>query len=241
MLLTLTSIWVFLIVFVGIFVQGVAGFGLALVMMPLLSQMLGVTAAAPLVALIAAVAELTILLRYRQAVNFSAIWRLALASVIAAPLGVFGLRWLPADVALTGLGLVVSGYAIYALLRLHLPELVHSSWAYVFGFAAGLLSGAYNTSGPAYVIYGSCRRWEPAEFKGNLQGVFLTSGLTTILSHALSGHYTPMVWQYWLLALPAVALGLWAGARVDKKLNPKLFRQLILWLLLIIGARLLWA
>jgi len=240
MIFTLTAIWVFLTVFAGIFVQSVAGFGLALIMMPLLSHMLGVTAAAPLVALIAAVAELTILLRYRQAVNLSSIWRLALASVIAAPLGVWGLRWLPPDVALTGLGLVVAGYAIYALLRLHLPQLNHPSWAYFFGFGAGLLSGAYNTSGPAYVIYGSCRRWEPAEFKGNLQGVFLTSGLTTILSHTLAGHYTVDIWQYWLLALPAVGLGFWVGGRVDKKLNPKLFRQLVLWLLLIVGVRLLW-
>jgi uncharacterized membrane protein YfcA len=240
MLLTLTSIWVFLIVFVGIFVQGVAGFGLALVMMPLLSQMLGVTAAAPLVALIAAVAELSILMRYRQAVSLSAIWRLALAAMIAVPLGVWGLHWLPPDLALTGLGLVVMGYAIYALLRLHLPKLNHPSWAYFFGFWAGLLSGAYNTSGPAYVIYGSCRRWEPAEFKGNLQGVFLISGATTIFSHALAGHYTPEVWQYWLLALPAVALGLWVGGHVDKKLDPQMFRQLVLWLLLLIGLRLLW-
>src|SRR5690606_258953 len=97
----LTSLWIFLIVFVGIFVQSVAGFGLALVMMPLLTTLLGLPAAAPLVAIIAAVAEFTILIRYREALNLKAIGRLSAASVIAVPIGVWGLRWIPSDVALT--------------------------------------------------------------------------------------------------------------------------------------------
>lgn len=235
-----TPLWIFLIVFVGIFVQSVAGFGLALVMMPLLTTLLGLPAAAPLVAIIAAVAEFTILIRYREAVNLKAIGRLSAASVIAVPIGVWGLRWIPSDVALTGLGLVVTGYAIYALLRLRLPELLHPAWAYLFGFGAGLLSGAYNTSGPAFVIYGSCRRWEPAEFKGNLQGAFLINGVTVIASHALAGHYTATVLQSWLIALPAIGLALWLGGRVDRKLNPIIFRQIVLWLLVILGVRLMW-
>ncbi len=235
-----TALWLFLIVFAGVFVQSVSGFGLALVLMPLIASLLGVNAAAPLVAIIAIVAELTILIRYRESIQLTSIWRLAVASVLAVPVGVWGLAWLPARIALTGLGLVVVGYAIYALLRLRLPRLEHPNWAFFFGACAGLLSGAYNTSGPPYVIYGSCRRWEPAEFKGNLQSVFLISGTTAILSHALAGHYTAEIARYWLLALPAIGLGLWAGGRLDKKLNPILFRQIILWLLLILGLRLLW-
>lgn len=71
------------------------------------------------------------------------------------------------------LGVVIVAYALYALFNPTLPELAQRSWAYGFGFAGGVLSGAYNTSGPPVVIYGTCRCWQPAEFKSNLQGYFL--------------------------------------------------------------------
>ncbi len=207
----MTLFLLILSVFLGIFVQSVAGFGLALVMMPILSTVMGVNAAAPLVAIIATVAEFTILIRYREALNLRAIWRLSLAAVLGVPLGVWLVRWLDANITLTALGCVVIGYALYGLLRLRLPELKQPGWAYFFGFAAGLLSGAYNTSGPAYVIYGNCRRWEPAEFKGNLQGAFLVSGLTSIASHWLAGNFTGQIGQYFLLSLPMMGLALWLG------------------------------
>ena len=236
----LTPLWIFLVTFIGVVVQSVSGFGLALVMMPLVTKLLGLNAAAPLVALIAFLAEVVLLLRYRENLNLKAIGRMAAAAVLAVPLGVWGLRRIPATTALTGLGVIVIVYALYALLRLRLPELHHPAWAYLFGFMAGSLSGAYNTPGPAYVIYGSCRHWSPAEFKGNLQGAFLVSGIVVVASHFLARHYTPLVLQNTLVTLPAIGLGIWAGGRVDRKLNPLTFRHIVLWLLLVLGVSLIW-
>ncbi len=236
----LTPLWIFLITFTGVAVQSVSGFGLALVMMPLITKLLGLNAAAPLVALIAFISEIIILIRYREDLNFKAIGRMTAAAMLAVPFGVMGLRHIPTTTALTGLGIIVTAYALYALLRLRLPELHHPAWAYLFGFMAGLLNGAYNTPGPAYVIYGSCRRWSPAEFRGNLQGAFLVSGIIVVASHILTGHYTPLVLQNILIALPAIGLGIWTGGRIDRKLNPLTFRQIVLWLLLVLGVSLIW-
>lgn len=228
-----------LVMFFATFVQGSAGFGMALVSMPLLVGVLGVRTATPLVALLGSATEIIMLVRYREAFNWRAVARLSAASLVGIPLGVVLLGRLDEQIVTTALGVVIIGYAIYALAGPALPQLAHRAWAYSFGFVAGLLSGAYNTSGPAVVMYGSCRRWLPAEFKSNLQGFFLFNSVMVLLVHGLSGNFTPVVWHNFLLGMPTAVLGLLAGFCLDRRLNPQLFRRIVLVLLLVLGVRLL--
>jgi uncharacterized membrane protein YfcA len=226
---------VVIIVFFAIFTQSLTGFGLALVSMPLLTALLGVQTTAPLVALIALLAEAVLLLYYREALNVRVIWRLILASMVGVPIGVLAIRSLDEEVVLTLLGIIVAGYALYALLKLRLPAIDGPIWAYGAGFLAGILGGAYNTAGPPVIVYGNCRLWPPAEFKGNLQGFFLINSAVVIASHALAGNYSPDVLRYGLLTLPAVGAGLVAGLALSKRVSAAAFRTIVLWLLLVLG------
>jgi len=226
---------VFLIIFLAIFTQSLTGFGLALVSMPLLTVILGIQTAAPLVALIGLVTELVLLIYFRQALNLQVVWRLALASVVGVPLGVLVLQRVDESLVLAFLGLVVAGYALYALMNFRLPAVQQVGWAYGAGFLAGILGGAYNTSGPPVIIYGHCRGWSPAAFKGNLQGFFLLNTVVILISHFLAANFTPLVWQYGLVALPAAALGIVAGLGLDKRINPLTFRKIVLVALLLLG------
>lgn len=228
-----------LAIFFAVFTQSLAGFGVALVAMALLPGLVGIQAATPLVALVAVTIEVFLLLRYREALNLRAVWPLALASIFGIPVGLWALKGVKEELFLTVLGLVIAGYALYALFRFKLPELRHPFWAYGLGFLAGAIGGAYNTSGPPVIIYGNCRRWPPAEFKSNLQGFFMISSIFITLSHALSGNLTPQVWQYYLWALPAMALGILGGTSLDKFINQETFRKIVLWLLVAMGMRLM--
>lgn len=230
---------VVLILFLAVFTQSLTGFGLGLVSMPLLTPLLGIEQSGPLVSLIGLTTELLLLIHHRRAFRLQATWRLALASMVAVPIGIWGVRALDEQLVLNGLGALVTGYGLYALLKFRLPRLEATGWAYGFGFVAGLLGGAYNTSGPPSIIYGSCRGWRPAEFKANLQGLFLLNGLLVSSNHILGGHFTPALWHYYWLALPAVAIGLVAGFAVDGWVSPHRFRQLVLFLLVGVGLRLL--
>jgi uncharacterized membrane protein YfcA len=49
---------------------------------------------------------------------------------------------------------------------------------------------------------------------------------------------TPLVWQNYLTALPVLGLGMWLGLRLDSRLNPVLFRKVVLSLLVVLGLRL---
>jgi uncharacterized membrane protein YfcA len=229
------------VIFFAVFTQSLAGFGSALVAMALLPALVGIHVAAPLVALMAGTIELLLLARYRNALNFQAVWRLALASIIGIPLGVLALRQLDERLILALLGVVIAGYALYGLLNFKLPRLSHHAWAYGFGFMAGMLGGAYNTSGPPAILFGNCRQWTPAEFRGNLAGFFLLNDAIVIATHAWGHNMTPVVLHSYLWALPAIGLGLLAGISLDRYLNPEIFRKVVLGLLVVMGVRLIFA
>lgn len=234
----MTDALVFGVVFAAVLMQTLAGFGSAMVAMALLPYWVGLLVAAPLVALVAATLEVVVLVYWRQALTWRAIRQLNVGMVLGVPLGMLALSRVEAGILLPVLGGVLVAYALYALLNLRLPELRHSRWAYGAGALAGVLGGAYNVSGPPVVVYGHCRRWTPAQFKANLQAFFLLGDALVIVGHGVAGNLTPTVWQNYLLALPAIALGLIAGLALERFVPPSVFRRMALILLVVLGVRL---
>ncbi|MEW5718334.1 MAG: sulfite exporter TauE/SafE family protein [Chloroflexota bacterium] len=233
------SFGIVLTIFLAIFTQSLTGFGTGLVSMALLPAFVGIRVSAPLVALTAGTLELALVIRYRDTLNVQSVWRLLLAALVGIPVGIISLRNLDERIGLTLLGIVLVAYPLYALFSPRLPKLEGRPWPYIFGFVAGLLGGAYNTSGPPVIIYGDSRRWSPAEFKANLQGFFLLNDALVIASHALSGNLTPWVWENFLLTLPAIVLGMLTGLALSRFINPALFRQIVLVLLIVLGLRMI--
>ncbi|MCB8946209.1 MAG: sulfite exporter TauE/SafE family protein [Ardenticatenaceae bacterium] len=227
------------ITFLAIFTQSVSGFGLGLVAISLLANVMGIRAASPLVSLIGITAQFTILLYYRRDFNLRAVARLAATAILGIPIGLYFLRQVDSGIVTAVLGLVLISYSLYTLIGFKMPRLDHPLWAYSLGFVSGMLGGAYNTSGPPVIIYGACQEWPRAEFKSNLQGYFLLVSSTSAVGHALSGNITSTVWHNYLFALPAIALGIIIGVSLDKRINPHYFRQLVLIMLIILGLRLI--
>ncbi len=155
-------------------------------------------------------------------------------------LGYLALRRVPEQALLPLLGLVIAGYALYALWGRRPPELRHPAWGLAAGLLAGLLGGAYNTAGPPAIIYGDCRRWPPPEFKSNLQAFFMVSDGLVLLGHAFAGNLTRAVMTHYAVTLPAIVLGLWLGLSLERRIRLAGLRTLALALLLMLGARLIW-
>lgn len=226
------------VVFLAVLVQAFSGFGVALVSMAFLPGLLGIQVAAPLVALVALTLEAVLLVRFRLHLKPKAVLPLILVSIAGIPIGVWALQALDEDVVLAVLGVVIAGYALYALLQFRLPELVNPLWAVLAGFLAGVLGGAYNTSGPPVVIYADCRRWQPAEFKANLQSFFLVSDLFVVAAHVFSRNLSAQVWQSYFWCLPAIAGGIVLGTLLSGRIEALAFRRVVLVLLVGLGLRL---
>ncbi len=235
------NIIVILAVFLAVFTQSLSGFGSALVAMALLPSVLGIQTATPLVAVVMIPLEFYLLFHYRHALNVAVIWRVIVAAILGIPFGIIFLTQLDEKIVLTVLGIVITGYSLFAMMNLTLPKMAHPAWGYFFGFLGGLLGGAYNTSGPPVIVYGNCLSWDPDEFKSNLQGYFLIASIAIAIGHAWNRNLTPDVWRLFLISLPAIAIGIWAGTSLDKFLNPETFRKIVLGLLILMGLRLIFA
>ena len=233
------AVTIFLTLFFAFLTFGLTGFGSGLIGMALLTPLLGLGTAAPMFAAVSICAECLMFLRYREHIQLQSVWRLATASLIAIPIGILLVPRLNEHVVLIILGLILAGYGTYSLFMPHLPQLTNRRWGFSFGFVSSLLTGAYNSGGPPLVIYGNLARWSREEFKSNLPGMFMLNSAVVITTHLLAGHYSQSVLQDVLIGLPAMLIGLVVGWSLDKRVNPEMFRRIVLFLLVVIGVRLI--
>jgi uncharacterized membrane protein YfcA len=217
------------------FTKSILGFGEALVAVPLLALALDVQTASPVSMLMAASVTLMMVFRYWRSIDLRAIWRLTAAAVIGIPLGIGVLKNLP-EAWLTGaLGALLIVIGLYYLLRPALPARPEHYWAYLLGFSAGVLGGAYNIAGPALVVYGTLRRWQPEQFRATLQGFFMVINIVILFGHASAGLWTPDVLQLFALSIPAIVLGFWVGHRLSPHIAPDAFARLVYIALIVSG------
>lgn len=230
---------VLLIVFVSTFIRAILGFGNALLAMPLLTFTVGITVATPLVGCISALLACLMLIGNWQHVDVKVSWQLVLASLLGLPVGLWLLIAAPEDLvkAILGASLIVFGG--YNLIRVQLPGLRWWGWVYLFGFAGGILGAAYNTNGPAVVVYGVLCRWPPERFRATLQGYFLLTGLGILLIHGMAGLWTREVVQLFGYSLPVIALSLFLGAKLNDYIPRQWFEHLVHVALILIGGLLM--
>jgi uncharacterized membrane protein YfcA len=134
-------------------------------------------------------------------VEYKSLWPLVTASILGIPLGIWLFQHAPEALVLRLLGGVLIGYSAYCLLTPNLPYLQSGLLAWLFGFIAGILGGAYNTSGPPIVIYAGLRRWSPTVFRATLQPYFLiTSAIGERLTLRMSKeNFNRLIYSFLIL------------------------------------------
>ena len=227
------------VLFVAALTKATIGFGESLLAIPLLTFVVGIQIASPLVSLMAASVTLLIIGRSWQRIDLNATWRLIAAAVVGVPAGVWGLKTLPEAwmTAVLGTFLILAG--LYHLLRPTLRALHGEHWTYLFGFLSGLFGGAYNMGSPPLIVYGAMRRWSPEQFRASLQSVFLPISVLILAGHASAGLWTTDVLQLFALSLPVVLLAFWLGDRLSQRISPGQFERVIYVCLVILGVLLL--
>jgi uncharacterized membrane protein YfcA len=223
----------------GTLVRSSLGFGEALIAVPLLALFMPVEQAAPVAVLVSITIALAILIQDWRKVHYRSAWRLILWTLLGIPVGLLLLKTLPEAVVKGILALVIIGFAFDGLRNRHRRTLEDDRLAWLFGFHAGVLGGAYGMNGPPLAMYGSLRRWQPEFFRATLQAYFLPASLAGMGGYWFAGLWTPMVTHYFVVSLPGVVLAVLAGRMINNRMHPQRFTSYVYGGLTLIGVVLL--
>ncbi len=239
MVLGWLTIQVSIVLFFATAIRSAFGFGEALVAVPLLALFMPVEVAAPVAVLVSiTIAAIAVAQDWRHIHLKSAGW-LVLSTLAGIPIGLLLLKTVPEPAVKALLALVILGFAGRSLFLGTRHHLANDRWAWMFGFSAGVLGGAYGMNGPPLAIYGSLRGWTPERFRATLQGYFLPASIVGMFGYWLAGLWTAPVSRLYVVSLPAVVAATIFGRVINRRLNAHQFVRTVHVCLLVIGAVLL--
>jgi uncharacterized membrane protein YfcA len=227
------------IIFVSGFVRSAFGFGDSVLAMPLLALFISIKTATPLVGLCAVTYSILILYKEWHHIKFKDVLVLIITAFIGIPIGIYLLKGSYENSLKLILGSVIVIFSLFNIFKPKLIFLKNDKLAFVFGFIAGILGGAYNTAGPPVVIYSALRKWNPRTFRATMQGFFLPTGFMIIIGHFFVGLWTQEVLLKYIIALPFILLAIYLGALVNKRIHKDRFNIYIFSILLLAGVLLI--
>lgn len=215
-------------------VSAVAGFGFGLISVPLMSLVVDVHRAVVLSAIVGTSITVYQAWRWRRFAVVPIVKRVVVAAYLGMPLGLIlfvtvDSRWL--KLALGTAVLVAVGLLLRSIdLRHAGPRLDVGA-----GFVSGVLNTSLSTNGPPLVFLLQSRRLEPDAFRGTLAVTFALSNVASVTAFAVRGEVTGSTLLTAVATLPAMVVGLVAGAGIRPHVDPAMFRRLVIVLLTMAG------
>jgi len=227
------------IAFAGGFIQGLTGFGSALVTIPLATYFVPLPFALAVFAVVDFANGLRLGLENPKNAVLGDIARMVPFMIVGIVTGTTLLVNLPRQASLLALGLFVLSYSIYALTRRGAPAIVSRNWTFFAGFCGGLSGTLFGAGGPPYAIYLSHRPLSKEQFRA-------TMTLTTIFSIGLrlvAFAATGLLMQdgVWIAAAAAIPAGLFAiyfASKIFRAVSREMVMRGVAVLLLASGASL---
>lgn len=207
--------WVAAVILLGTFVQGLTGFGLALVSVPLLSLMLDVKTAVPVAGLFGWIITFPLVYKMRQHVQ----WRTALIMVAGSLpgswLGANLLKLVPAKWILVVMGIVLIASSIHALRKKqsHAGGRASDPLSAFAGFCSGTLGASVGEPGPPVIAYTSMQPWTADQVKASLLFFFMLQMIGAIAGFWNKELLTQEVFTLFGWGVPSFLIGLYSGMR----------------------------
>ena len=237
-LVTETAALTALVLFVAYLVRGIAGFGSGLIAIPLLTLLHPIGVVVPLVVLLDFLGSAAQGVKGRESISWPDLAPLlpfTLAGVLAA---LYLFASVEPERLEAALGAFVIAFAVYQVLPL--PPLRGSrAWAAPAGALGGFVGTLFGTGGPFYMIYLQLRGLDKTATRASFATWFFVDGGLRLAGFAAVGMLSVGLLGTLALWLPAAALGLLVGGRMQLGIGPRTFRHFISLLLVFSGYRLL--
>ena len=222
--------------FVGGFASGLAGFAMGFVVSGIWLHILTPIQTTTLIVGYGLLTQGYGVWKLRHTLTWHKIAPFIIGGVIGVPIGTMLLTYINPAYLRSGVGLLLVVYGTYGLAQPALkpvPDKISADAG--IGFANGVLAGLTGLPGFIITIWCQMRGWTKDLQRAVFQPVMLAAIVLNIISLRIVGAITADTLQLYLLGLPAMVAGLWAGFKLYGKLDDAAFRKVILVLLLVAG------
>jgi len=227
------------IAFAGGFIQGLTGFGSALVTIPLATYFVPLPFALAVFAIVDFANGLRLGLENPKNAIKGDIARMVPFMIVGIVTGTTLLVNLPRQASLMALGIFIFCYAIYSLWRRGAPAIVSRNWAFFAGFCGGLSGTLFGAGGPPYAIYLSHRPLSKEQFRATMTLTTIFSIGLRLAAFAVTGLLMQDgVWIAAAAAIPAGLLAIYFASKIFRAISREMVMRGVAVLLLASGASL---
>ena len=232
------------VVFAAGLVRGFAGFGFSAVTVAGMSLVISPAVVVPALFTLEILASVSQLRSVARDIDLRWFKWLALGTLMATPLGLMLLAWLPE----AQLRLLIGALLLMAALLLrsgrHAALAPNAPVKFAAGLASGFINGVAAIGGIALAVLLSATRMAPAALRATLIALILFSDVVALAGAALipssasaTGHLfgsDTLKWALWLA--PAMLAGIAVGQRSFRGVSQEKFRSYVLNLLIVLAA-----
>jgi uncharacterized protein len=220
-------------VFVAAFMQIVAGFGFALLSVPLMTLAIEPKLAVVVSTLTGVFVTTWQAVKERAETDKVLVRRMTIGAYVGMPLGLLVYVSVDDNVLRFLLGLAVLVAAVMLAFRVNLHH-VGPRLDYGSGFISGVLATSLSTNGPPLVFVLQARQLSAVRFRATISTVFALSNVGGLALFIASGKITRDGIVAVLVTVPALLVGQLLGFPIRKHIHGERFRWLVL--LLLVGA-----
>jgi uncharacterized membrane protein YfcA len=231
----LAFLYVFCCIFLAAIARGYTGFGFSLLAITSLSLMFPVAEIVPSIFMMEVVASISLLPSIWKDIHWRALGLLGLGCLVGTPFGVCLLVAVPPGTMKIALCLVVLG--VVALMRggYQRKSMPSTTETLVTGAASGLLNGAFGIGGPPVILFFFNSPAGTDIGRASIIAFFLATDILGLIFLSGQGLVTTDGVLRFAMLVPALAAGVWIGARGFKSADPVAFRAWTMRLLVVLA------
>ena len=216
------------LVFLAAIVRGYSGFGFSLLAITSLSLIFPPAQVIPAIFMLEIAASLHMLPAIWRDVHWRSLSILLMGTVAGTPMGVYLLANVPPAPMTLALALFVLLATALLWRGFALKTMPTTPATLAVGAATGIANGAFGIGGPPVILFYFASPAGHAAGRASLVAFFMLTDITGLLFLAREGLVTTESGLLALAFLPALAAGVWLGARSFKTADPDRFRMFVL-------------
>jgi uncharacterized membrane protein YfcA len=229
-------------IFLAGIVKGAIGFGFPLMSIPLISTVWDPKHAVLLVSLASLFNNVGVAVSGRGSrETFRRFLPVLIGMTLGTGLGALLLASVPSSVLAVVVGTAALAFATVALLKpdLAVPSHLERYLALPMGFLGGVLGGSTGIAGPFVVSYTHALKLSKREFVYFLSVLYLLGAIVQFVSYTQLGLFDALTFGVGLASCVPNFLGVALGFRIQDRIDPLLFRKIVVVVIALSGASLM--